>query len=498
MYGLAPDLLDTLIITQQWTKSIVELDIFSKRNVHNKSKNQAVTQNLNFRGSPFIMADKNKDKATLWTIQRSYEFDTHDENHNVINNISEAQWRKKIQDEMQQHVKSGDVVGMRGIFHDSDTSEGVLKGLHFHAILKMKSRRYMKPLIKMFEISSEGNIDIVKDLPDATRYLLHISKGAINDGKHIYSESDLIEMGQVKDFHEIIKEEKHAGITFKKVDELYYKVSAEVMKHGLPKQDVLEWILKEVNGDEIAQRYIWLKYRSDYKRDIEEYVADKAEKLSQDGRNMQTFYIEGHGGSGKSVLAQGIAKVIDSKRAPFKAAGAGKGKTFDFTDGYVSQPVGILDDVIGPNFELGEFLQNFDPYVFSLTASRTKNTHYLADYTILNSSVTLKDFVTRLMKYSKGGSEFTPVYGNAIMKDNEELNTNPKTVDRYFQSMRRMKFNIVIKNNRVSMWRFVEIDSDTGEFEHEEILHNMEYRPRKKDSVAKVSAKIVELMKQYD
>lgn len=464
-----------------------------------KSRNQAVTRNENLGGRLLLMADKNKnkDKAKLWTIQRSYEFDTHDENHNVIDSISEAQWRKKIVKQMNEAVESGDVVGVRGIFHDSDTAQGVIKGLHFHAIVEMKTRRYIKPMIKMFEISSEGNIDIVQDLPDATRYLLHISKGAINDSKHIYSESDLIEIGDLKDFHEIIKEEKHAGITFKKIDELYYKVSAEVANTGMTKKEVQKWILDELNGDEIGQRYVWVKYRSDYERDLKEYCETKAETVAQKGRNMQTFYIEGHGGSGKSVLAQGIANAINDQRAPFKAAGAGKGKTFDFTDGYVSQPVGILDDVIGPNFELGEFLQNFDPYVFSMTASRNKNTHYLADYTILNSSVSLKDFVTRLMKYSKGGSKYTAMYGNSAMPDNKELNEDAETIDRYFQSMRRIKFNIIISSGHINVYRFIEINSETGEFAHEQVLKSVPFRPRDKNSIKDVSEKIVDVMKQY-
>lgn len=445
------------------------------------------------------MADKNKntDKAKLWTIQRSYEFDTHDENHNVIDSMSESQWRKKIQAQMSEIVESGEAVGIRGIFHDSDTAQGVIKGLHFHGIVEMKSRRYMKPLIKLFEISSEGNIDIVQDLADATKYLLHISKGAINDGKHIYSESALIEFGKLKDFHEIIKEEKHAGITFKKVDELYYKVSRRVMREGLSKPEVHKWIMDEVNGDEVAERYIWLKYRSDYKRDLDEYCESKAEYMASHGRDMQTFYISGHGGSGKSLLAQSIANAIDDTRAPFKAAGAGKGKTFDFTDGYVSQPVGILDDVIGPNFELGEFLQSFDPIVFSMTASRNKNTHYLADYTILNSSVSLQDFATRLMKYSKGGSDYVNQFGDTPMPYNDKLNNKAETVDRYFQVMRRMKFYIKIENHKVKVYKFVEINSDTGEFRHDLIAQNIKIYPRKKESVESAAKEIVALMKKY-
>lgn len=440
----------------------------------------------------FILASKETEKATLWTIQRSYEFDTRDENHKVVDNITEPQWRKRITQQFSDIVDSGDAIGIRYIFHDSDVAQGVIKGLHVHAIARMKSRRYVNPMIKMFGVSSPRNIDIVKDLTDATKYLLHISSGAIKDNKHIYGESDLHELGTVKDFHEIISAEKHAGILIKRADLMKYEISAWVAEQGRTKRETRHYIKERVGDDTIGARALWLRYRGLYDDDISEYIEDKSEEMSANGRDMKTLYISGRGGTGKSILSQEIAKLLGDGQAPFKAAGKGKGKTFDFSDGYKIERVGILDDVLGANFELAEFLQNFDPYIYSRSAARNKNAEYLADYTIMNSSVGLDKFAERLMIYSKGGREFIKEYGNQGIENFEALADTAETRDRLFQVMRRFKYYLKIQNNEVTVYKFNAVDAEASEFKFVEVLSHLRMSVRHEKTIEDIAKTIVD------
>lgn len=466
-----------------------------------------------------LNTNKTNEKYRRWTIQRSYYYDVHDENQELKSDMTEKEWKKQIKAEMTDIISKGQAKSIRGMFHDKDIDDdGKPKALHFHAVVNMKNQCRKNSIMKLFGVSAEYNVDNVHNLVQATKYLMHLTSAALKDGKFIYGQRELIEFGDFSDqeeLHVLLGDESIAGVHYTGAESFIAEVSAEVTTKGLTKTEVKQKLLDDTKGDIIKRQKQWNKYRSNYKTDIGEYIEDKAEKLSMDGRDMQTLYITAPGGKGKSQLSQEIARAINPNRAPFKAAGVGKGKTFDFTDGYLAQPVGILDDIIGSNFELGEFLQSFDPYIFSLTSSRKENSYYLADYTIMNSSIPLNDFASQIMAYSKGGSGFlrnhyqgqerrperdtqTPNDAFAGLRGVPRLNALPATKDRLFQVMRRIKFYVQIHDNKVDMYRFVDLGDSN--YWYYKIMSNEELghiRKGKANKMSEVAQKIVALMNEY-
>jgi len=109
-----------------------------------------------------------------------------------------------------------------------------------------------------------------------------------------------------------------------------------------------------------------------------------------------------------------------------------------------------------------EYLQVFDPYIYSPVSSRNTNKAWLSEYAILTTSETIDEFNESIMIYSAGGSKFkntsTSAFGigeeTEAMQGHEALNNKEKTLDRFYQVARRMKYVFEIKDSTITMKRF--------------------------------------------
>lgn len=127
-----------------------------------------------------------------YALQRSYEYDSHDENHN-FNGLTVEDWKKQILEDWSADTLKANHVTI--IFHTDDKDQqGVLKGLHAHGISNQKEKISQSAMMKRAKCSCMENCTPIK--PEnkfkAYRYLLHITEKAIADHKHIYSENELI------------------------------------------------------------------------------------------------------------------------------------------------------------------------------------------------------------------------------------------------------------------------------------------------------------------
>lgn len=363
-------------------------------------------------------------RKRVWFGQRSLFYETHDENGELrADAMSEEEWRELVSKQMQEIVDSGFAVGIRYIFHDRDEAQGVHKSTHVHFYAVTKNKVSDDSVRKTFHVSDYvSNLKPVRDKKATNEYLLHISPNARKDRKFIYSESDLHEVGDMKiDYHSIIDpknsnknvDTQTGEVLLSPINKLLANLSYEVSIHGYSQGMVQKYIREKfpyTDSDEISREayahFIFTNRYTSYASDINTYKMARASDFSQNGRAMTNVFITGAGGSGKSTFAMDLARFIAPGYDVFKAAGKGKGKTFDFADGYEVQPIGVDDDTIGSNFEMDEFLKNFDPIIYSKMSARSKNRDYLADYTMFSSSVGIGQFVADVLAYSQGGSAY--------------------------------------------------------------------------------------------
>lgn len=407
----------------------------------------------------------NKNKKTRWyTVQRNYDFETHDKDKNVTRNISELEWRDEVTEQMQELYDTGKVKQYVMIFHDKDVLETGFKPIHVHMIVELTDPARKSAAITLLRGSSDSNVDYADEKgarAGASRYLMHITEKAIQSDKHVYSEDELISQGGI-DIHKMMKATKKqsATVTYSDVDKIALQLSLDIERKGVTIDEVNAKLFELISDELIAQK-VWLDWQSRFERSDERYKEIKEKSLSKNGRNLTNMFISGKGGVGKSTLAQKIAVAIKDE-APYKATVGGKDKTFDFADKYKREKVTILDDAKGGQFDMEEYLQVFDPFIYSPVSSRNTNKAWLSEYSIMTTSENINEFNESIMLYSLGGSKFrntlTSPFGQGEdtngMPGHEELNNSPKTLDRFYQVSRRIKYTFEIKDKKVIFSKF--------------------------------------------
>lgn len=413
------------------------------------------------------MADN---KKTRWyTVQRNYDFETHDAEKNVTRDITEDEWREEIKAFMHDLYESDKIKQYAMIFHDKDKVETGFKPIHVHMIVETSAVLRKSAAMALLGGSSDKNVDYADEKgarAGAARYLLHITEKAIQASKHIYGEEELIIEGGL-DVHATMKatSKQKASVTLKDAEKLALQLSLEIEEDGLMIRQAREKIMAAVPDRLVAQK-IWLDWQSAFAKSDTNYKLKIADILKKK-RELMTLYIYGQGGSGKSTLAQKLAYEMAEGMAPFKIAVGGKGKTFDFADGYDREKVTILDDVNSSDFGMSEFFQIFDPFKYNPVSSRNKNQVWLSDTAIFTTSDEPLQFVQDVMQYSSGGAKFQRGSDSAVLKDGEpyklvheplsyapDLNSTDYTRDKFYQGARRFRYALHIEDDKVTLMKF--------------------------------------------
>ncbi|MCG2243429.1 hypothetical protein K4S32_11155 [Staphylococcus epidermidis] len=408
------------------------------------------------------MAKKQKDDDYLGTrtrsinAQRNYEYEVKeiDENTGELvlkdNAPSEEEWKQQVIDEVSEIGKNSEFCYF--IFHDQDRLEnGNKKPLHVHIVAKFKNAKTIRSLMKQLNISRAENISSVKSYKGALMYLLHITNQARKDGKFVYSMNDLYMYGS-----EIIEDErfkfKHYNTITggngneekevkQEINERLKNVLNDILEKGAKVGKKLVDDLKEEfpeNHKDVVDAYY--SYYNKFLNAEKDYFEDLANKKSLEGRTLKNTYICGVGGSGKTQLANALAKSYADERGVHSASPKSDDKTYDPADGYDFQKVTVFNEMQGGLFNPREFMDVFDQHNFVAMSSRNKNVKWLSEYAFMTSSKTFERFRNETFRYSKGGSNLVDEEFNGKLRFKE----NEDAKDEAYQFTRRFSHLIEI------------------------------------------------------
>lgn len=364
-----------------------------------------------------------------FTIMYSYDFDTHDGAGQPRNPAPTAfthvpnkeEWRKWREAWLTQKVyaKSGEYIG---IFHDCDMkADGrTPKPLHMHAVVMLQNAMSEDAFRKYFDVSRPENAEHAVSINGALRYLLHITDQSIADGKHIYSESNLFGYirGLVRNqqsismaYHSYITDARKGQsggkvATSKRVKAVASRLGGMLYHGEITMQDATELYEKEFGATGTLP---FKNVEPALKKQRQAYLAKKADDFRINGRHLVTDFITGKGGTGKSNLAEAIAYYADPSHSWHATTGPGKGKTSDITDGYSGEPQAVINELDGDAESFRTLCALLDPYHFSKSSSRNKNTDYLVDRihitTSTNLSTWLIDNICQTQRYWSFGEK---------------------------------------------------------------------------------------------
>lgn len=440
------------------------------------------------------MVKQNKNKrARTFFAQRSYHYDTHDENGNVTSNMTADEWRESIKKAWQ----STDAVWGAMIFHDKDVLEdGNLKPLHAHVVVSYVNARSQDATAKALGISRDANIQKCKSIADATRYLTHISETAINDGKTLYPASDVIVFGSAPiPYLELIKRSKGRSVVREEIDDTkrltredkllidyeWAKLSVKVQEGEMSKENVKAYLLERF-GD-IKGQMAWLSKRSGFDEDFKEYMEKMHNHYSANARLLDTLYISGQGGIGKTQLATAISELLADDLGVHKVAVPGRGTTFDFAGGYHGETVTVANDLANGSFHCRQWCNIFDPLEYSPVNSRNYDKPWFARFCLITNSESIETFITKMIYYS--GVEYQIVGSNRVA-----LNTNESTQNMLVQVRRRVKYNLALCTDTTG-YNYVDVQKLRDDFQGFDSIEKIVFRnmfDEKKNIAEKVIA----------
>lgn len=382
------------------------------------------------------------EKGKLFYVTRNYDYDTSPKNLKYAG-MSETDWISMIEDSIKDNYETGMIDYMAYIFHDNDFHEkdGSPKPLHVHIIIRFLESTEQNKVIEMFDASSEKNAEKIKSGLRMSKYLIHISDDALEKEKTMYSKK------QVKcincDYGKMLKKTfwdkaRNKDSDIEKVDRKQAQlITAEIgqkVRNGEigPKQAVIE--LKKKAG------YRWVReYAPSFDYDFEQYVKDKVEYMTLNGRDNKNIYIMGNGGIGKTTLATALGERLADGMGLYPGAPVGLGKTPDPLNGYRQEAVAVFNEMSANGWTIDEFLQCFDPYSYSAFPSRNTNRDFIGHTSIFTNSISPLRFAKDLVIYSKGGS----IYQDPADKDDIDYE-NPEAMDKFWQVRRRFNNMIVL------------------------------------------------------
>lgn len=337
-------------------------------------------------------------KHTRFRLERSYIYASHDADGS-FNGLTVDDWKEMILDDWSPEKLKAEHVCIA--FHDKDIdSEGNPKGLHAHAV-PCFSHDKRKTQSAMYTVSKCSRIEDCRPADTAVgayRYLIHATEKAMNEKKHVYDQDSVIVLA--KD-----------GVSFSYADAI---ARASEKKDRKRMEDAVSALLHKVSTGKLTLDEVKGIYRNDTEGaglTEQQWHKDKRMYLEADKEWMQGMhdwymvhnrcltgiYISGNGESGKTDLAQAIAKHYSDNRGYHVAAAPGKGTTYDPIGKYHGEKVSIFNEMEGSNFSVKQFTDMFDPIHASDVNSRYNDKPWFASMFIFTNSKHIEDFISDMM-----------------------------------------------------------------------------------------------------
>lgn len=404
---------------------------------------------------------KSDKKYRRFDVQRNFQFETHDSDGNKISDITEIEWRDKVISEILSLFNDSEISEIFYIFHDKDINDdGTSKGLHVHLVVTFKNPHTQTSVVKLLMASSVHNCLPCDSYVDSMRYLIHVSESALNEMKHIYSVNDvhgwkIEEDGSftattVQDFKEAMsrKNSKKARKEQKKFKD---SCAIAVMNGNSIVSDVRDVYLEDTQNVGLSA-VDYLEDKSLYERASSEWLTMITEFYQNHACPLTSIYISGGGGTGKTTLANAIARNFADVHGIHQVASPGRNTTFDFAGNYRGERVSIFNE-FSSAFPVEQFLSIFDPLNAMPVNSRNSDKLYFANYSIFTTSVPLETFIYNLwLPYAKANSKVPVKVRNNLIKSGVDefhwLNAYqqylPQNDDKILQIRRRIPIQIQI------------------------------------------------------
>ena len=397
-------------------------------------------------------------------VQRNYQFETHDDKGNKTSDITELDWRKKVISEVYSLV--GDcATEIFAIFHDRDINDdGTGKGLHFHAVVTFKNAKTQTSAIKLLMVSSVHNCTSCDSYVDSLRYLIHVSETALNEMKYIYDVNDVfgwrvsddgcVVSTTVADFKRGM-----ARLKDKKTRQQQKKVKDSCAIDVMSGTSIISDVRDKYLQDSCNVGLSAVDYLSDktiYERASSEWLQMITEFYQKHYCPLTSIYICGGGGTGKTSLANALARKLSDSHGIHQVASAGKKTTFDFVGNYCGERVSVFNE-FSTAFPVEQFLSVFDPLNAMPVNSRNKDKLYFANYSIFTTSMQIEHFIYQLwVPYAKQNS-FIPTHIREKISCErdwyfEYMNYAPIGDDKILQIRRRFPVLVTIENSIATVW----------------------------------------------
>lgn len=222
-------------------------------------------------------------------------------------------------------------------------------------------------------------------LPSMLGYWIHRTPQSIKDHKHAYSEDEMhlinFSKNDLDDYLAKVIDEKDCSISdnkaLKLADELTFKVRRGATIDAVQAEAI------SVFGEHEPQ--FWRSYSKKLEDERNTYLKKLFQQLVYMKKNFNFIYVDGSGGIGKSYFADqlGFFFADSDTHAVHTAAATGKGKTPDMLSGYSDELVTVAHEMRPTQFNVEEFLNDFEPNRYSMVSARNQDKRYFAQAFIL-------------------------------------------------------------------------------------------------------------------
>lgn len=349
------------------------------------------------------------DRHRCWFGQRSYDFEIHDNVGNVISNETRDEWKRRVIDEIATPASmiSKGILEIYLVFHDKDEDEhGNPKELHCHFVAWFKDSDIWDRIHKKLGCSDrESNCQPPADVVNALRYLIHVSKEALNSDKHIYQVSDVIAVSAdpnkpIMPYRKAIQESARKQAKQKQESENEKKERAKLAQSTMLEQVAtgvltLPTVRNMYKTDTLKVGFKlcdWYTYKKRFEEAEREYFNAVLDFYAVNPRCLTTVYISGVGGVGKSELGLALARSCFPDRPIHRPATHGEQTTFDFAGDYHGEPTTLFNE-FSACFPVDQFNDVFDPIHANRVNSRNKDKPWFAELAILPTSDSIEQTI---------------------------------------------------------------------------------------------------------
>lgn len=393
------------------------------------------------------MSEEKTVKALTYLPQRNHKFETDAAKGGKYPNMSEADWRQMVSDQMKAIYDSGQVEYLAYVFHDRDKVKDKDSGLildaplHCHVFVTFKQSIEQADVMAIFQASKESNCRKADNRLGAALYMIHMSVSAREEEKIEYRTDEVVSYG-VR-YRDLIKDSywkkaenddiKSKLVDKKDAEKLVNKLALRMSKGELRQDEAIDIMEAEAG-------YYWVRqYRQTFHADRLAYIERRIKDMTENGRANRNIYIMGAGGIGKSNLGRKYGVRLADGKGLYITAPLGVGKTPDALNHYTDEMVALYNEISPRGWSLDEFLACFDLYEYAPFPSRNENKHFIGHTSLFANSLSPLRFSKDLVIYSKGGSE----YQDSANK--REINPNSADgLDKYWQVRRRFNNFVVL------------------------------------------------------